>query len=210
MNNKHSLDVLLIDDEPERSTALMNALDRLGHRVVCHLPDATNLSREVSRTSPDIVIIDMDSPDRDMLESMASVSQKDPRPIVYFAETESDSNTISAAIHAGVSAYIVADRLQTQSVKPIIETAIAQFNAYQSLRTELEKTRTQLADRKVVEKAKGMLMNHQGCNEEQAYRTLRKLAMDRSQKIAEVAKDVIQILELTTPMTAPDRTRGDA
>ena len=196
MKDSRSLDVLIIDDELTRANALFEALNALGHKVVCHLSDSSGLCDQVSERSPDIVIIDMDSPNRDTLESMAAMSQSNPRPIVFFAEKANDRDSISAAINAGVSAYI-ADGLQTDRVKAIMDTAIAQFDAFHSLRTELEKTKIQLSERKVVEKAKGMLMKHQGCDEEQAYKTLRKLAMDRSQKLVEVAQSVIDILELT-------------
>jgi len=191
-----SLNVLLIDDQPERISTLRQALDSLGHKVVSQLPSASGLSRHVEQSKPDIVIIDMDSPDRDTLESMAAMSQSHPRPIVFFAEQEQDSSKISAAINAGVSAYI-ADGVQADRVRPIIETAIAHFHSYQQLRGELERTKDKLNERKVVEKAKGLLMKQHRCDEEQAYTILRNLAMDRSQKLADVAANVIEILELT-------------
>ncbi|WP_027857603.1 ANTAR domain-containing response regulator [Marinobacterium jannaschii] len=194
------LNVLLIDDQPERISTLRQALDRLGHKVVSQLPSASGLSSHVERSKPDIVIIDMDSPDRDTLESMAAMSQNHPRPIVFFAEQEQNASNISAAINAGVSAYI-ADGLQADRVRPIIETAIAHFNSYQQLRTELERTRDKLNERKVVEKAKGLLMKQHGCDEDQAYSILRNLAMDRSQKLVDVASNVIDILELTAGKT---------
>lgn len=191
----NSLSVLLIDDELERVAALKDALHGLGHHVACHLPNTSDLNRHVEENHPDIVIIDMDSPDRDTLESMATMSRNNPRPIIFFAEQQNDRKTMSAAINAGVSAYI-ADGLQPDRVKAIMDTAIAHFDAHSDLRAELEKTKNQLADRKTIEKAKGMLMKHQGCGEEQAYQTLRKLAMDRGQKMPEVAKNVIDVLQL--------------
>ncbi|MGB0468121.1 MAG: ANTAR domain-containing response regulator [Pontibacterium sp.] len=204
MTKLRSLDVLIIDDEPKRAEALFDALNALGHKVVCHLPNPGGLSDQVSDLSPDIVIIDMDSPDRDTLESMAAMSRSNPRPIVFFAEKENHSDSISAAINAGVSAYI-ADGLQIDRVKVIMETAIAQFDAFQTLRSELEQTRSQLNERKVIEKAKGMLMKHQGCDEEQAYKTLRKLAMDRSQKLIDVARNVIDVLAVAAQQSSKQR-----
>ena len=195
MSNTERLNVLLIDDEPERVKALEVALHTLGHHVVCQLPDTTDLNRHVEDNHPDIVIIDMDSPNRDTLESMATMSKQNPRPIVFFAEQQNDRQTMADAINAGVSAYI-ADGLQPDRVKAIMDTAIAHFDAHSSLRAELERTRSQLADRKVIEKAKGMLMKHQGCDEEQAFQTLRKLAMDRGQKLPDVARSVIDVLQL--------------
>lgn len=197
MSKTARLKVLLIDDEPERLAALEKALNDIGHHVVCQLPNTYDLNKHVEDNRPDIVIIDMDSPNRDTLESMATMSRNNPRPIVFFAEEQNDRKTMSAAINAGVSAYI-ADGLQPERVKGIVDTAIAHFDAHSELRNELEKARTQLADRKVIEKAKGMLMKHQSCDEEQAYQTLRKLAMDRGQKLPDVAKNVIDVLQLAS------------
>ena len=188
------IEVLLIDDEPQRAEALIKRLNGQGYRVLGHLESSNQLSRHVERLRPDIVIIEMDHPDRDTLESMALMHRDHPRPVVFFAETDSDSSTIKAAINAGVSAYI-ADGLKPDRVRPIIDSAIAQFEQFQSLRQQLDQTRIKLADRSLIDKAKGLLMKHQNCDEDQAYSTLRKLAMDRSQRIAEVAADVIQILQ---------------
>ncbi|WP_415882905.1 ANTAR domain-containing response regulator [Neptuniibacter sp. SY11_33] len=200
MSKVNCLNVLLIDDEPIRVNALEKALNTLGHHVVCHLPNTTDLNKHVEENHPDIVIIDMDSPNRDTLESMATMSQNNPRPIVFFAEQQNDRRTMAEAINAGVSAYI-ADGLQPDRVKAIMDTAIAHFDAHSLLREELEKTRNQLAERKTIEKAKGMLMKHQGCDEEQAYQTLRKLAMDRGQKIPDVARNVIEVLQLANGLS---------
>lgn len=194
MSKDKRLNVLLIDDEPERVEALTEALHKLGHNVVCHLPNTSDLNKHVEESLPDIVIIDMDSPNRDTLESMATMSRNNPRPIVFFAEKQNDHKTMSDAINAGVSAYI-ADGLQPERVTAIIDTAIAHFDAHSSLKAELDKARNQLADRKIIEKAKGMLMKHQGCDEEQAYQTLRKIAMDRHQSLPVVAQNVIEALK---------------
>lgn len=188
------LDILLIDDEPQRAEALIGTLRAQGYRVTEHLCSAAGLSGHVERIRPDIILIDMDNPDRDTLESMSAVHRDHPRPVVFFAEAESDSQTILAAVKAGVSAYI-ADGLKPDRIRPIIDAAIAQFETYHSLRRELEQTRTELAGRKQIDRAKALLMKHQGCDEDQAYRTLRKLAMDRNQKIGTVAADVIKVLE---------------
>lgn len=188
------MEVLLIDNEPQRAKALIESLNGQGYRVLDHLENSDRLSHHVKRLRPDVVIIDMDHPDRDTLESMAVMHRDHPRPVVFFAEADSDSLTIKAAVSAGVSAYI-ADGLKPDRVRPIIDSAIAQFEQFQSLRQQLDQTRTKLADRSLVDKAKGLLMKHQSCDEEQAYSTLRKLSMDRSQRIAEVAIDVIHILQ---------------
>ncbi|MGH1460430.1 MAG: ANTAR domain-containing response regulator [Neptuniibacter sp.] len=199
MSKEKRLNVLLIDDEPERVKALTEALHSLSHNVVCHLPNTTDLNKHVEENLPDIVIIDMDSPNRDTLECMATMSRKNPRPIVFFAEKQNDHKTMSDAINAGVSAYI-ADGLQPERVTAIIDTAIAHFDAHSALRAELDKARTQLADRKIIEKAKGILMRHQDCDEEQAYQTLRKIAMDRNQTLPKVAHTVIEALSRATSL----------
>ncbi|KEA64535.1 Response regulator NasT [Marinobacterium lacunae] len=189
------LSVMLVDDETERAAMVEQELQAQGYTVVCRLTTTAALRHHVERVQPDIVIIDMDSPDRDTLEHMSVVNQQNPRPIVFFADKDDNPNNIRAAIKAGVSAYIV-DGLKPNRVKPILDVAIARFEEFQNLRSELLQTRTELEDRKLIEKAKGMLMKHQGCDEEQAFRTLRKLAMDRSQKLVDVARSVIQVLEV--------------
>jgi len=189
------LSVMLVDDETERAAMVEQELQAQGYTVVCRLTTTAALRHHVERVQPDIVIIDMDSPDRDTLEHMSVVNQQNPRPIVFFADKDDNPDNIRAAIKAGVSAYIV-DGLKPNRVKPILDVAIARFEAFQSLRSELLQTRTELEDRKLIEKAKGMLMKHQSCDEEQAFRTLRKLAMDRSQKLVDVARSVIKVLEV--------------
>ncbi|MBY4678474.1 ANTAR domain-containing response regulator [Marinobacterium arenosum] len=188
------LDVLLIDTEPGRIRTLTDALHALGHRVVATLPNAETLSTHVQQLQPDIVIIDMDGPDRDTLDSMAAMSRTEPRPIVFFAETGQPADTIGEAIRAGVSAY-VSDGVQAERVKPILDTAIAQFNAFNELRLERDQALDKLEERKLIDRAKGLLMKHQNWDEEQAYKTLRKLAMDRGQKLVDVARHVIDALE---------------
>lgn len=187
------LKILLVDDEVVRAAMVEEALTHEGHQVVCHLQSPASLNEMVARHQPDVVIIDMESPDRDTLDSMALLNRENPRPVVFFAD-QHDPDTMQAALKSGVSAYVV-DGLVPGRVKAIIEVAIARFDAFQSMRQELDRTRNQLAERKRIERAKGLLMKHQDCDEEQAYRMLRKLAMDRGQRIAEVAESVIDILE---------------
>lgn len=196
MGKRVNLRVLLVDGDAQRIRQLTLALHQQGHRVICHTADIASLNQQVAKEQPDIVIIDMDSPDRDTLESMAMMSRENPRPIVFFAEQQNDHQTMAAAINAGVSAYI-ADGVQPDRVTAIIDTAIAHFSAHAALREELAEIKGQLAGRKVVEQAKGLLMKHQGCDEAAAFKTLRKLAMDRGQKLPDVAANVIDILKTT-------------
>lgn len=188
-----SLKVLLVDDEVVRAAMVEEALVNEGHAVICRLSSPASLNEMVDRHQPDVVIIDMESPDRDALDSMSLLNRENPRPVVFFAD-EHDPENMQAALQAGVSAYVV-DGLVPGRVRSIIEVAIARFDAFQSLRSELDKTRNELSERKRIERAKGLLMKHQGCDEAQAYRMLRKLAMDRGQRIAVVADSVIDVLE---------------
>jgi len=187
------LRILLVDDERVRAAMVEEALTQEGHAVACRLQSPASLNAMVARHQPDVVIIDMESPDRDTLDSMAQLNRENPRPVVFFAD-QHDPATMQAALRSGVSAYVV-DGLVPSRVKAIIEVAIARFDAFQSMRRELDKARNQLTERKRIERAKGLLMKHQNCDEEQAYRMLRKLAMDRGQRIAQVAESVIDVLE---------------
>jgi len=184
--------VMLVDNEPDRARLVRDALESEGYSVICQRDSTLGMVAAVAELEPDLVIIDMDSPDRDTLDTMAAMSEHAPRPIVFFASGTSDSQTIQNAVKAGVTAYIV-DGLEEHRVKPIIDVAIARFESFQALRHELLETRTALDERKMVEQAKGLIMKHQGCDEEDAFRTLRKLAMDRSQRLGQVAEDVIGI-----------------
>ena len=186
--------VMLVDDQPARAALLEQALRDHGYTVLARLATADGLAAEVRRCTPSVIIIDIDSPDRDTLEHMASLHRDNPHPVVMFAG-EDDAGTIERAMRAGVSAYVV-DGLQTTRVKSIIDVAIARFREYQALRRELEKTRTELADRKVLDRAKGLLMKRRKVTEEQAYHAIRKMAMDRSQRVIDVARNIIAVMEL--------------
>lgn len=186
--------VMLVDNEPERAAMVCDALTCEGYQVVGQRNSARGLVAAVVQEEPDVVIIDMDSPDRDTIESMSALNEHAPRPVVFFASDDSDSQTIQQAVSAGVSAYIV-DGLEQHRVKPIVEVAVARFEAFQSLRNQLEETRTALEDRKDIERAKGLVMKKQKCSEDEAFHSMRKLAMDRNQKLSEVARQLIEALE---------------
>lgn len=192
--SKSSLTVMLVDDQPARAALLEQALRDHHYHVIARLSSAAGLAEHVARLEPDVIIIDIESPDRDTLEHMASLHRDNPHPVVMFAE-EGDSNSIERAMRAGVSAYVV-DGLNPARVKTIVDVAIARFREYQALRRELEETRTQLADRKQIDRAKGLLMKHRNLSEEQAYNAMRKMAMDRSQRLVEVASNIIAVLAL--------------
>jgi response regulator NasT len=185
---------MLVDENRGRLAILTQALKDADHQVVAQLDGTENLLEQVSQVRPDIILIDLESPSRDTLESLRSINQDQPKPIVMFAE-RSDQATTESAIHAGVSAYVV-DGLNPDRLKPLVEVAIARFREFQALRQELAETRSKLAERKVIEKAKGLLMQKKQLNEQEAYRALRKMAMDRNQRLGEVAQNVIDVMEL--------------
>lgn len=193
-NTNEHLRVLIVDEDPGRSAILEQALNDGGCSVIAKLSSGEQLSAQVQEHQPDVIIIDLDSPDRDTLEQMHSITRDQPRPIVMFAEDD-DSGTINQAIKAGVSAYIV-DGLEGKRVKPVMEVAIARFREYQALRDELAKAKDSLEERKLVDRAKAILMQRQGMSENEAHQALRKLAMDQGKKLGEVAKNVISVLEL--------------
>lgn len=185
------LRVLIVDDAVERAEVVCGALATAGYEVAALVPSSVNLHTEVERLRPDVVIIDVDSPDRDTLEHLAVLSSSAPRPVVMFTQDD-DSDKIREAVRAGVSAYIV-DGLEGARVKPILDVAIARFEQFQALRHELEETGEKLAERKLIERAKGLLMRGRGISEDEAYRALRRQAMESNTRLADVAKQVVSL-----------------
>jgi len=188
--------VMLVDDTPTQSAILEQALLDQGLTVVCRLKSAQSLIKNVEIHQPDIIIMDLKSPDRDTLENMTVLNQHNPKPVIMFSE-EGNRKIITQAIQAGASAYIV-DGLNPHRVKPILDVAIARFREHQALRKELKQTRDQLADRKIIDKAKGLLMKSKGLDEEQAYHAMRKMAMDQSKPLVEIAQNILSVMELLT------------
>jgi response regulator NasT len=192
--SRDRLRIALVDERPERADALERALVAEGYEVLARLSSGDDLRARLSELAPDVIIVDMQSPDRDVLEDMHHLHRERPRPVVMFVD-ESDSESIRAAVRAGVSAYVV-NGLRSRNVRPIVEVAIARFEEFQALRAELDAARVGLEERKLVERAKGLLMQRRGVGEEEAYRMLRKAAMDRQLKLAEVARHLIEMAEL--------------
>ena len=184
-----ALSVLLIDDNPARAEIVQAGLSAAGHRLLARLDGTQDLISRVRELEPDVVVVSIDSPSRDTIEDMRRATDQAPRPIALFVD-ESDPATIAAAIDAGVSAYVVKGVAQDH-VRPVVDVAVAQFNRYQAMRDELDRTRLSLVERKTVERAKGLLMEQRGLGEEAAYRLLRKLAMDQNKRIGEVARDFV-------------------
>lgn len=185
------LHVLIADEREERALAVKAELEKLKCLVSVCAPDS--LLKSVETHQPDVIVIDIDSPGRDTLESLSTINTFNPKPIVMFAERH-DTEIINEAIQAGVSAYVV-DSTSPQRVKPIVDAAIARFREFQALRSELESTKRELNSKRHVDRAKALLIKHQGLNEDKAYKTLRKMAMDRGQRMEEVAKTVISMFD---------------
>ena len=189
-----TLRIMLVDDSESRSRELRLMLGDLGHDVVAEVRNPRELYAKVKTMAPDVIIIDTDSPSRDTLEHVALLSEQDPRPIVMFS-ADRDGDTIRAATRAGVSAYVV-DGLSATRVEPIIAAAVARFDAFQAMKHELAQAHTRLSERKLVERAKGVLMKARGISEDEAYAALRRTAMERSITIGEVAKRVLEVSDL--------------
>jgi response regulator NasT len=188
--------VLLVDDDRERAATLSETLREAGHEVIGSFSEAFGLLARVRQMKPDVIIIDHDSPDRDTLEHVCMVTRDDPRPIVMFTQ-DREGTMIREALKAGVSAYVV-DGLAPERLRPILEVAVARFEQHLALRQELDEARASLAERKVIERAKGILMKQRACSEDEAYRLLRKAAMDANKRLADVAEQLIAMSKLLT------------
>ena len=192
--NSADLRILVIDANPIRCAVLEAGLHDAGYGNVTVLTNTSGLIDQIYVIDPDVVVIDLENPSRDVLEQMFQVSRLVRRPIAMFVD-QSDKATIEAAIDAGVSAYIV-DGLKQERVRAILDMTISRFRAFDALRAELESTRTALRERKVIERAKGLLMKKKGLDEDAAYKLLRRTAMNQNRKIGEVAESLITAYDL--------------
>jgi response regulator NasT len=189
-----SMKLMLYDENADRSLFLRLTLERLGHEIVAEIENPTALYDAVRAHSPDAIIIDTESPTRDTLEHLCLITESCPRPIVMFTQDAARAS-IRDAVRAGVTAYVV-DGLSSARIEPIIETAVARFEAFRSVQIELEKTRSKLSERKLIDRAKGILMKERQLSEDEAYRQLRSLAMSRNVTIGAVAEQVIAFARL--------------
>ena len=181
-------------EQAERSRALRIGLLENGYNLVATLPADPFLTERLAQLQPDLVIVDAESEARDALEHVVLATREAPRPIVLFTN-DSDTAHMRHALAAGVSAYVVAG-LEPARIRPILDVALARFEHEQTLRTELDQARTELKERKTIERAKGLLMQRQGLSEQQAYARLRKGAMDKGLKLAEVAQRMLDVADL--------------
>jgi response regulator NasT len=189
-----SLTILVIDENPVRSAILEEGLREAGYTDVVRLDTTHELLRRIYQIDPDVILMDLADPSRDVLEQMFQVSRMVKRPVAMFVD-QSDTSMIEASVDAGVSAYIV-DGLRKERVKPILDMTVSRFNAFDRLTRELDQARSELADRKLIERAKGILMKSRGVAEEEAYALLRKTAMNEKKKLAEIAQSVVTAAQL--------------
>ncbi|KQV13968.1 two-component system response regulator [Rhizobium sp. Root1203] len=186
---KSSLNVLVIDENSIRASIIEVGLREAGYDRVTVADDMNGLARRIEEINPDVIVIDLENPNRDMLESIFQISRAVKRPIAMFVD-KSDEDSIVAAVEAGVSAYIV-DGLKKERVKPILEMAVSRFNAFSRLQRELADAKSALEERKIIDRAKGILMKMRGLSEEEAFALLRQTAMNEKKKIAEIAQSVV-------------------
>lgn len=188
------LRILIIDESQSRAAELSGGLAIAGHQVAAVLPSALDLTAQIEKIKPDVILIETDSPSRDTLENLAVMDRDMPRPVIILTQDD-DQALMRSAFKAGVSAYVV-DNLDLARLKPIVDVAIARFESHQSLKQELAVATRKLSERKLVEKAKGILMKTRSLDEEQAYAALRKLAMERAQPLGKIAGDLVAMAKL--------------
>lgn len=190
------LRILVVDQNVTRASILEEGLREAGCPQVIVVHDMQNLLRRIVDEDPDVVFIDLENPNRDVLEQMFQVSRCVRRPVAMFVD-RSDTSMIRAAVEAGVGAYVV-DGLKKERIKAILDMAVSRFNAFSALREELDHARQALEERKMIERAKGLLMRRKSLTEEQAYGLMRKAAMDEGRRIAEIARALVTALDILT------------
>lgn len=189
-----SFKIVIVDESPIRAAILKEGLRDAGFTSVEHIAEMQNLLARIYRIDPDVILIDLENPSRDILEQMFQVSRAVRRPIAMFVD-QSDAASIQQSVDAGVSAYIV-DGLKKERIKPILDLCISRFNAFSKLQDELDRTKSALEDRKVLDRAKGLLMKAKGLTEEEAYVLIRSTAMREKKKIGDIAQSIITAAEL--------------
>src|SRR5688572_17024273 len=186
--------IAIVDENPIRAAILEEGLREAGFTAVEHVGEMNNLLARIYQIDPDVILIDLENPSRDVLEQMFQVSRAVRRPIAMFVD-QSDSDSIRASVEAGVSAYIV-DGMKKERIKSILDLTISRFNAFSKLQDELERTKSALEGRKVVDRAKGILMKAKGLTEDEAYVLMRSAAMREKKKIADIAQSIITAAEM--------------
>ncbi|KGM47587.1 ANTAR domain-containing response regulator [Pseudooceanicola atlanticus] len=183
------LSIIVVEADRDRALQIVDSLRSAGDFEIHVISEATSLSRQIQSLQPDIVLIDIENPSRDSLEELALASGPMERPVAMFVD-RSEEGMSAAAIEAGVSAYVV-DGMKPARLKPVLDAAIARFRMFQRMRTELAETKRALEERKVIDRAKGMVMKARGLTEDEAYALLRKTAMDQNKRVADVAQALV-------------------
>lgn len=183
------MSIIVVEADRDRALQIVDGLRDAGEFEIDVIAEPMSLARRIKDRQPDIVLIDIANPSRDMLEELALASGPLDRPVAMFVDRSEDGMS-DAAIEAGVSAYVV-NGLHPARVKPVLDAAIARFRVFQRMRTELEETKRALEERKLIDRAKGMLMKARGVEEEEAYAILRKAAMDQGKRVADVAAALV-------------------
>ncbi|MGE5156672.1 MAG: ANTAR domain-containing response regulator [Gemmatimonas sp.] len=186
--------IVIVDESPIRAAILEEGLREAGYASVMRISEMHSLLARIYALDPDIIVIDLENPSRDVLEQMFQVSRAVRRPIAMFVD-QSDAASIQASVDAGVSAYIV-DGLKKERIKPILDLCVSRFNAFAKLQDELDRTKSALEERKVIDRAKGILMKLKGLTEEEAYVLMRSTAMREKKKIGEIAQSILTASEL--------------
>ncbi|HWZ41555.1 MAG TPA: ANTAR domain-containing protein [Bradyrhizobium sp.] len=194
MGAESSPKIVIVDESPIRAAILEEGLREAGYTEVVHISEMQSLLARIYALDPDIIVIDLENPSRDSLEQMFQVSRAVRRPIAMFVD-QSDAASIQASVDAGVSAYIV-DGLKKERIKPILDLCVSRFNAFAKLQDELDRTKNALEERKVIDRAKGILMKLKGLTEEEAYVLMRSTAMREKKKIGEIAQSILTASEL--------------
>ncbi|MGS4945278.1 ANTAR domain-containing response regulator [Meridianimarinicoccus sp. RP-17] len=184
-----ALTIVVVEEDRDRAMSIVDALRDSGDHEVHVIGSVTGLARKIAAHAPDVVLIDIDNPTRDMLEELTLASGPLERPVAMFVSGEA-GGLAGAAVEAGVSAYVV-DGLHPARLKPVMDTAIARFRMMRQMRNELAETRRALEERKVIDRAKGLLMKAKGIDEDAAYALLRKTAMDQGRRVADVAEALV-------------------
>ena len=188
------LKIAIVDENPVRAAVLLEGLREAGHHNVVLIAERTNLLARLTTLDPDVILIDLESPSREVLEQMFQMSRVVKRPVAMFVD-QSDTASIQAAIDAGVSAYVV-DGLKKERIKHILDMSISRFRAFSRLQDELDRTKTALEERKLIDRAKGILMGTKKLSEQEAYGILRKTAMNEKRRIADIARSIVTAAEL--------------
>lgn len=204
-SSNNEVRVMLVDDHPQRAAMVEQALKASEFHIVGILTSASGLLFQIQELKPHVVMIDIESPDRDVLESLSLINQHNPTPVVMFSNEE-DPVFIRQAINVGVSAYMMED-INPEKVKPVIDVALAQFEMFQALRRQLSSTQQELDDKNTLDKAKRLLMKHQRIAEPEAHKNMRNLAMNNNQTLVDVAKNVIAILAQDSKKAPVDESK---